>query len=699
MVHNIILNDGDTITESAIRTLLGRAAVSGYVETGLGIAYYDDDTADVAAGVVHILDGSQDITVETDAFTGVGLAGGSVNHLWVTVDPSAADDDAAVSIATNTTGVAPSTPSLKIGTVDASQSGDAAVTELNRSAEAEISEPEVLAAIDGAAIDPQSIGSETPAESITSEGPVSGASGAFDALEVAGGAPHMGVEDHIIAVAPGDGYEAIPTSNDTPVQDAIDAIDRISNVTDTDRYKWADGAGTVILPPELVTEAATITNAANKTIVGAGTMASRLRFPDGVDGFDVAGLSNSNHLHLTDFAIEGGAAMSDRTSGSAIIADSDRTTSRAFTIGRLLFRHWGGTDPVILLQQSDPFSCRWSFIRGMECAGSLIDARSLFDVNIGTISTNTTTPDIPVIDIGYVGSVRIGSLNIGGPVGKALIADSAYSQFANFELGALNAEPGVDQGTSPPFTVALRGASQGIVGSITTGNRTTPTNIVRIEGSQRFSSSNNDKGSAKRIGSLRTTGNSTGAPITVIDGAYTANWYWGPESDIERNDAARKALIPMADMLFASNGERDPGIVATLSANETVPTQTQAPLSLDTQELDTGTATPASSLDTSTGEITVNEAGVYDIEAQATIDSPEDGRLQLRVSDSGGIIAYPEKALESGGRDSLRGGIAKRFAAGETLTFDIWHGNASGSDKDIVAGANKTYLAVRKVAH
>ena len=143
MAGQIILNDGDEITESAIRTLLGRELISGHVGSGLGIEYFDDDTIDVAPGVAHILHDGQDITVNADGFTGLAVASNAVNHVWIAVDPSAADDDAAVSIVTNTTGVAPSNPSLKLAKVDSNQSGASAVDPLNRSNPTTLSDEQV----------------------------------------------------------------------------------------------------------------------------------------------------------------------------------------------------------------------------------------------------------------------------------------------------------------------------------------------------------------------------------------------------------------------------------------------------------------------------------------------------------------------------------------------------------------------------
>ena len=151
MAHDIILNDGDDVTEAAIRTLLGREFISGYIEPGgVGVDYYSsDDTADVESGTVHILSNLQDTTIETDAWVAEPLVTDAVNHLWIAVDPTAATDDAAVSLISNATGVAPSNPNIKIGTVDTTQTGADAVDLLNRG---------TAPALDGADINPRSIG-------------------------------------------------------------------------------------------------------------------------------------------------------------------------------------------------------------------------------------------------------------------------------------------------------------------------------------------------------------------------------------------------------------------------------------------------------------------------------------------------------------------------------------------------------------
>ena len=162
MAHEIVSNAGDDLDESAIRTLLGRSSMSGYIaQDGIELTYYDgDDTIDVSAGTAYILDDLHDITLQTDAIVGYSLEANAVNHVWIAVDPAAATDDEAVGLVHNTTGVAPSDPSILIAEVDTNESGDAAITPRSRG---------TAPALEGADLNPRTVGDETPALSVGTE--------------------------------------------------------------------------------------------------------------------------------------------------------------------------------------------------------------------------------------------------------------------------------------------------------------------------------------------------------------------------------------------------------------------------------------------------------------------------------------------------------------------------------------------------
>lgn len=185
MSHNIILDEGDTVTEGAIRTILGRSAMSGYVEKDtLGITYHDDDTVNVDPGEVHILHNRQDITIETDAFTGHDLVANSENTLWIVVDHDAPTEDEAVSLSSNATGVAPPNPSIEIATVDTNKSpqDNTAVDPSNRG---------TAAALEGEDLNPRSIGEgqrvlQVLAELVDAESIVGGGA-EFDAVDAQAG--------------------------------------------------------------------------------------------------------------------------------------------------------------------------------------------------------------------------------------------------------------------------------------------------------------------------------------------------------------------------------------------------------------------------------------------------------------------------------------------------------------------------------
>jgi hypothetical protein len=201
MAHEIVSNAGDTLDESAIRTLLGRSAMSGYIaQGGVDVTYHgSDDTIDVSPGTAYVLDDGRDITIQADGWTGYGLVANAVNHVWIAVDPTAATDDEAVGLVHNTTGVAPSNPSIEIAEVDTNESGAAAVTPKSRG---------TAPALDGADITPRSVTTGDLSESEYYPESFSDIRTMIDAAKSAGGgtvhAPaRVGTIDATIEVPPG----------------------------------------------------------------------------------------------------------------------------------------------------------------------------------------------------------------------------------------------------------------------------------------------------------------------------------------------------------------------------------------------------------------------------------------------------------------------------------------------------------------
>lgn len=522
MAHEIVLNQGDDVTEQAIRLLLGREAISGYIESGgVGVDYYSsDDTVDVESGTVHILDNLADITLNTDAFVAHSLVADAVNHLWIAVDPTVEDDDAAVSLVSNATGTAPANPSIEIATVDTTQTGTQAVDLLNR---------DTAAALEGSSVN-------------------------LGGLSLFGNALQSSLDGYVVAVAPGVGLNEAYHEEDTttPVRDAVSAVEDVG-VAVSANY----GAGEVLLPPGITETPGGIAALGGKAIRGHGIQSSVIDVTDPTtSGFALGGEgSNRQHTYLDGFAITGGDRAA-RTAGSAISAEetsSDTLTAQqtgnGFNIGQLLFRRWGGPDPVINGHGS--FSNQWEHLRALRYDGALFRGGG-FDTNFGFVNANHSSFDTPVIDIdGNGGPVYLPSLNIGGNVGRGLRLDKSFSRHAAFHGGHINIEPDADGGgtlTSAPAPIELLGASPASIASVSQDDRLTSNYTVALAGSEEYVGQFNDGAGRNEIGPITYADAVEFNKIGVTGDVEAPSWYWGGRSDIDYGGKNWSAVVPINDL-------------------------------------------------------------------------------------------------------------------------------------------------------
>jgi hypothetical protein len=137
MVDDILFESGEEITEADLRTLLGRAGISGYVESGIGIegnVDYGNAVTDIGSGVIHVLHNDRDYTVEVDARADKPIATDGTNHVYAHVTETEQPDGSiqlGFEYVINTTATAPAGPSLKVAEIDMSAEE---VTELARDA-------------------------------------------------------------------------------------------------------------------------------------------------------------------------------------------------------------------------------------------------------------------------------------------------------------------------------------------------------------------------------------------------------------------------------------------------------------------------------------------------------------------------------------------------------------------------------------
>lgn len=369
-----------------------------------------------------------------------------------------------------------------------------------------------------------------------------------DTLSVGNGAVQTSLDGFVVPVGKGlSAADAIdPSTTSTPIQDAINLVDATGVAAD-DKI---NGAGGVLLPPGEVDTPGEIYGLGGKRLIGWGRQSSIIRVTDSAaNGFALDYAANRHMTYLDGFAISGGD-RSARTAGSAInfgatTADADTSgeASVGGNIGQLYFFNWGGPDPVI--SSLGVFSNHWGYLRGERYDGSFIRMGG-FDHIIERINLNHGSFDTPAIDLDGPGAYRIGSVNIGGNVGRALRLDKVNSRHAYFDLDYLNIEPDKAHGgtlTSAPAPVELLGASPARIGNVSQDDRLTSDHIIYLAGSINHAGPANDGPGRNRIGVINYTDASTGRPILVGAAPEAHSHYWGVEGHIDYGGYSTSSVV------------------------------------------------------------------------------------------------------------------------------------------------------------
>lgn len=378
---------------------------------------------------------------------------------------------------------------------------------------------------------------------------------------VDGQAVQSGLDGSVVAVAPGLGVvDAIdPATTNTPVQDAVDAIDATGN----GRLNQHSGGG-VLLPPTTITRnGPAVTGLGSKTVRGWGASSVVNVNQNGDSFIQCSGRpENGMRVYLTDFVIDGGLSAGrgpdGRTNGSAIEAtNSNLSAGRGFNIGRLLFTRWYGNDPVINFRAAQPYSCNWQWMRAEDYAGSFIHSSAgWFDMTLGNVFAycRPGAEDHPVVDIPKLGGPsHIQSINVGGNVRRGLYVDKTDNGHTYLSVGHINLEPGQGSGGALNPSVAnapveIYGHTGFRLGGLTIDEKLTSDYAVEIGGSIRHSGAGGGNGPGNNVIGMIEDRGSTVNTIFVRDAHDTPSWYWGAGSDIDYNGNSQNAVIPLADI-------------------------------------------------------------------------------------------------------------------------------------------------------
>lgn len=497
MAHRILLNSGDSIDESELQTAFA-AMGQGYIEQGaLDIQYFDDGTIDTTPALARIPNNNQDIPLYVDAITDYSLEANAVNNVWLVVDPAVASDDAAVGLAHNTTGVAPTDPNLKIAEVDTNKSGAAAVTLLNRG---------LSPALDGAEVD-------------------------LGGLSVQGGAAQMALDGLVVPVAPGVGaLDAVHADSATPVQDAIDTVAAAGD---------GDGGG-VLLPPTTVTEFAHIDLADFVHIRGWGNR-STIEFTDYADcGVDA---TNCYAYAMENLHLRGPGTAQPTQPAFRNIKSSDAGAD--VRLSHLFFDRWVGDGCVMTIDGGQPNASYFDQLTIRNCDGNggalikLIGASA--PLRFGNVnaypSDRYSGKDSTIIDSFRV-PFSATQLNIGGTADRAVRCVRTPAR-----IGLINYEP--HGKNSPTDTVVLREGP----GSLQVGQLsiTHPDQPIKRAYTLRGPTENNILGPVR--GEPSTDTRVLAEPDSNGVGPRGTSYYYGPADEIAPRGVDRLYIQPLADTL------------------------------------------------------------------------------------------------------------------------------------------------------
>lgn len=360
---------------------------------------------------------------------------------------------------------------------------------------------------------------------------------------VSGNILQTSLDDHLVPVAAGVGVgDAIdPSETNTPVQDAIDAV----NAANTRNPINEKAGGAVLLPAGVVESPGNLRGLGAIQLLGWGTNSSAILVTDtSADGIYANSHADATHCYLDGFMLAH-KKPGQQTAGSAIHF-TDIGSINQFNIGALQIAGWKGPDPVIHYDGGGAFSSKWDYIRGDNTVGTpflKVENNPFRDVDIGQLFLSPTDTD-PIIDIQSHWNVagHIETLNAGGHAGKAMIVDAVGMPNSALTVGNVHCEPFA--GVSPDISggvVELRGGAKVSINHIGLSGGLTADHAVSLTRSP----IHNTGPGRKRIGGVQDDNNTRGKPVALVDTPSDTSWYWGPASHITYNGHDQRGILPL----------------------------------------------------------------------------------------------------------------------------------------------------------
>lgn len=256
----------------------------------------------------------------------------------------------------------------------------------------------------------------------------------------------------LVAVGAGLDYVSVSADRATPVQDALDLVDRA-------------GGGHVYLPPGETRNEGTVRPHRNTGLYGFGMDVSALKITGaGADGIRFDQPGRAHWVTLDGFELRGPGP--DGPTGAAIhfvdTGASPASDPADFRVGHLYCRQWN--DAVYLVDEGvGPFQCRHQFLRADDCdaggARALIDWRSTYGPAnwFGTVISYPTDRysgrNTRVLGQ-RGGELAIDDISVGGTAGRMV-----GKRAGRLRVGRLHYEP-ERQPAVPESLVRLGGVGQ-----------------------------------------------------------------------------------------------------------------------------------------------------------------------------------------------------------------------------------------------
>lgn len=175
------------------------------------------------------------------------------------------------------------------------------------------------------------------------DGTLEGPALSTNSLDIKSEPSHIGIEDHVVPISEGLGVsDAIPVSNTTPIQDAIDLIN-----------SSGDGGGTILLPNGFFRHSGPITDFDHIEIRGQGRRETTVAFDHGGDAIDISANSDAENAMLSRFEIYGDG---DTSGGRGMVISG---VPQRFHLDRVNFARWDNANKPVIEVTGKPFQCNW----------------------------------------------------------------------------------------------------------------------------------------------------------------------------------------------------------------------------------------------------------------------------------------------------------------------------------------------------